>query len=361
MDYFKQTLKTDCEDLLARFQATASVRFEEFSAIWREMKFSSIFYGILEPSEKKVFTRLVLSAASQYLLPPYSFQIRVGGLYLLYSLYTSQFNVPKERIRIALKDWDELIRFQQDAVNAQHYDVVYILKKLLSEQAVCFTAMPDTLSFQVKKKRVDRRQQLCESFVDRPTRPQELIGTDLLEELANVHEHYEGLKKAILPRPPQSNLSLVKPNLVPKLRSAVLTFCSWQQNQAEFGSPSDGDAGEGTSSQAHDESSRRAQLLASIKSRSYAQAVEASRSRRHRQIELTSAAQDSESTRQIPRFRKPPSLKMRTSSRFTAEGSENGGLQRTTRLWRLTAVEGEKTEEKKKRRFIWKERMRSEH
>ncbi|KAF4089899.1 hypothetical protein AMELA_G00043500 [Ameiurus melas] len=353
MDYFKQTLKTDCEDLLARFQTTASVRFEEFSAIWREMKFSSIFYGILEPNEKKVFTRLVLSAASQYLLPPYSFQIRVGDRVVIRREIV--------QIRIALKDWDELIRFQQDAVNAQHYDVVYILKKLLSEQAVCFTAMPDTLSFQVKKKRVDRRQQLCESFVDRPTRPQELIGTDLLEELANVHEHYEGLKKAILPRPPQSDLSLIKPNLVPKLRSAVLTFCSWQQNQAEFGGPSDGDAGEGTSSQAHDESSRRAQLLASIKSRSYAQAVEASKSRRHRQIELTSAAQDSESTRRIPRFKKPPSLKVRTSSRFTAEGRQDGEPQRTTRLWRLTGMEGEKPEENKKRRFIWKERMRSKH
>ncbi|MCJ8731008.1 hypothetical protein PDJAM_G00191080 [Pangasius djambal] len=359
MEHFKQTLKTDCEDLLERFQATASVRFEEFSAIWREMKFSSVFYGILEPSEKKVFTRMALSTASPYLLPPYSFQIRVGGLYLLYSLYSTQLNTPKERIRIALKDWDDLIHFQQDAVNAQHYDVVYVLKKLLYEKAFCFTAMPDTLSFQVKKKRVDRRQRLCESFVDRPSRPQELIGTDVLEELANVHEHYEGLKKAILPQPPQSNLSLIKQNLVPKLRSAVLTFYSWQQNQADFDSQIDRDAGEGTSSQ--DESSRRAQLLASIKSRSYAQAVEASKSRRHRQMEVTSAAQDTESTQQVSRFRRPLSLKARTNSRFMAQGSHNAALQSTTRLWRLTAVEGQKTEGKKKARFIWKERMRSKH
>lgn len=43
MDYFKKTLKADFEDLLGRFQAKASVRFEDFSAIWREMKFSAIF------------------------------------------------------------------------------------------------------------------------------------------------------------------------------------------------------------------------------------------------------------------------------------------------------------------------------
>ncbi|KAI5108428.1 snRNA-activating protein complex subunit 1, partial [Silurus meridionalis] len=318
MDYFRQTLKTDCEDLLGRFQATASVRFEEFSAIWREKKFSNIFYGILEPSEKKVFTRLALSVAAPYLFPPHSFQIRVGGLYLLYSLYNTQLNTPKERIRIALKDWDDLMRFQQDAVNAQHYDVAYVFRKLLIEKAVCFTAMPDTLSFQVKKKKADRRQRLCESFMDRSSRPQEVISTDVLEELANIHEHYEGLKKAILPQPPQSDLSLINHNLVPKLHSTVLTFYGWQRNQAEFESRSDHDAGEGTSSQ--DESSRRAQRLASIKSRSYAQAVEASKSRRHRQIEVISAALDTESTQRVSRFRRPPSLKARTNSRFMAQG-----------------------------------------
>ncbi|KAM9477741.1 snRNA-activating protein complex subunit 1b [Clarias gariepinus] len=357
MDHFKKTLKTDCEDLLGRFQATSSVRFEEFSAIWRRMKFSSIFYGILEPSEKKVFTRLTLSTVAPYLLPPYSFQIRVGSLYLLYSLYSTQCNTPKERIRVALKDWEDLVRFQQDAANAQHYDVVYILRKLLCDKAFCFTAMPDTLSYQVKKKMVDRRKQLCESFVDRPSRPQELIGTDELEELANIHEHYEGLKKAVLSQPPQSELSLIKQNLAPKLRSAVLTYYSWQQNQAEFESQSDRDAGEGTSSQ--DESSRRAQLLASIKSRSYGQAVEALRSRRHRQVELTSADQHTESTEQVARFKRPPSLKARTTLRFMTQGSQKAELQSATKLWRLTAVEGEKTEEKRKRRFIWEDRRRT--
>lgn len=54
----------------------------------------------------------------------------------------------------------------------------------------------------------------------------------VFQELANVHEHYEGLKKAILPQPRQSDLSLVKQNLAPKLRSTVLTFHNWQQNQA---------------------------------------------------------------------------------------------------------------------------------
>lgn len=36
-------VKLDCEELLSRFQKTESVRFETFSRIWREMKFSEIF------------------------------------------------------------------------------------------------------------------------------------------------------------------------------------------------------------------------------------------------------------------------------------------------------------------------------
>ena len=43
MAYCKQQVKDDCEELLARFQKTESVRFEVFAGIWREMKFSEIF------------------------------------------------------------------------------------------------------------------------------------------------------------------------------------------------------------------------------------------------------------------------------------------------------------------------------
>lgn len=43
MDFCRKQVKSDCEELLSRFQRTESVRFEVFSKIWREMKFSHIF------------------------------------------------------------------------------------------------------------------------------------------------------------------------------------------------------------------------------------------------------------------------------------------------------------------------------
>lgn len=43
MEFCVKEVKSDCEELLSRFQRTESVRFETFTEIWREMKFSEIF------------------------------------------------------------------------------------------------------------------------------------------------------------------------------------------------------------------------------------------------------------------------------------------------------------------------------
>lgn len=124
------------------------------------------------PRESRVFAHLILNTACRYFLPPFRFQIRVGGLYLLYSLYHSQAASPPEhvrkitnsqlytvspglvhrnvwfwlgfwlQIRLALKDWEDVKKFEKDAVNAEHFDVIYILRQLKSQKAFHFTAMP---------------------------------------------------------------------------------------------------------------------------------------------------------------------------------------------------------------------------
>ncbi len=133
--------------------------------------------------EKQVFSRLILATACRYFLPPFSFQIRAGGLYLLYSLYQCQSASPPEQvrntthvcvlrrvvhtfkwsptrckvhrwlflcswlqIRLALKDWEEVKKFERDAVDAQHFDAVYILRQLMFLRAFHFTAMPTQVS-----------------------------------------------------------------------------------------------------------------------------------------------------------------------------------------------------------------------
>ncbi|XP_051773790.1 snRNA-activating protein complex subunit 1b [Ctenopharyngodon idella] len=344
MEHFREPVKTDCEELLARFQATESVRYEQFLEIWRDMNFSSIFYGKPEPSERRRFARLILSVVSPYFFPPYTFQIRVGGLYLLHGLFNSQLVTPREKIRISLKDWEDVMQFQRDAVNAQHYDVVYIFRKLLSDKAFYFTAMPIPLFYR-EKKEDGRKMKICEEFVDPSSRPQELVTTDVLEEIANIHEHYEGLKKAIFAEP-DPNLDLIQKNLVPKLNGAILTYSSWQWNRTESEQQ---DGGEGPSNQ---ESSRRAQLLASIKSRSYGQVLEASKSRRHRQTQLVPASGAEFSQKVTPKKKRKPSLKTRTQYRFNTQGNESEGLN-VTRVWCMSAVKEEKAPEKRKKKFNW--------
>lgn len=39
-------LQADCEALLSRFQEKDSVRFEDFTEVWRSMKFGTIFWWV---------------------------------------------------------------------------------------------------------------------------------------------------------------------------------------------------------------------------------------------------------------------------------------------------------------------------
>uniref|UniRef100_UPI003AAFEB55 snRNA-activating protein complex subunit 1-like n=1 Tax=Centroberyx gerrardi TaxID=166262 RepID=UPI003AAFEB55 len=336
MDYCRKQLKSDCEQLLSRFQQSDSVRFEVFSEIWREMKFSHIFYGTLS-SERRAFSQQVLDSACSFFLPPFTFQIRVGGLYLLYSLFHSQTAEPREPIRLALKDWEEVKKFEVDAAEAQHLDAVYILRQLLHRKAFYFTAMPGPLFFRVKRK--TERLPLCESFMERASRPQELFSVDLLEELSNVHEHYERLKTSISSSAgePDPSVNLIRRDLLPQLRNTVLDFHKWQK-QKTAPCEADADGGEGTSAQ--QESSRRAELLASIKSKSYGQAVEASKARRHRQVEVESAGHDSgpSGSASLGDNRKL-SLKARTDENMQLRGEMWKETVSSTSLCHLTTLD----------------------
>lgn len=53
---------------------------------------------------------------------------------------------PCVQIRLALKDWEDVQKFEKDAMDAQHLDVVYILRQLASRKAFHFTAMPTLVS-----------------------------------------------------------------------------------------------------------------------------------------------------------------------------------------------------------------------
>lgn len=300
---FTTGLKSDCETLLCRFQKTDSVRYEEFAVIWREMNFSSIFYGKMGDLEKNSFTKETLTLACQYILPPYSFQIRVGGLYLLYGLYHSQLCQPKQKIRIALKDWDDLISFQQDLLHAHHYDAAFIFRKLRVAKAFHYSAMPKLLCYRTKKK--IGQDAVKEEFREKPNNINEVLSTDVLEEIVNIHEHYQQMKCLISAdrNQPDKALSLIKEEFVINLKNIALEHQQWWMNKTrphlkmekESESEVSKDRDEGTSFES--EGSERARRLAQIKSKSYTHVAQASKSRRHRQVKMDSSESGSDHER----------------------------------------------------------------
>ena len=85
----------------------------------------------------------------------------------------------KQKIRVALKDWDEILKFQQDLINAQHFEAAYIFRKLRLDIVFHFTAMPKLLSYRLKTK--IQRAEITEEFKDPNDCVMKLITSDVLE------------------------------------------------------------------------------------------------------------------------------------------------------------------------------------
>ncbi|KAG2457465.1 snRNA-activating protein complex subunit 1b isoform X1 [Polypterus senegalus] len=359
----EHALKNDCKTLLSRFQQTESVRYEEFSAIWRDMKFSTIFYGKMHPTEMRSFTKEVLSIGTYYFFPPYSFQIRVGGLYLLYGLYHSQLCDPKEKIRIALKDWEEVVKFQHDIVNAQHYDTAYILKKMFSAKAFYFTAMPRLLYYRTKQK--VNKHAVCEDFRERTWKINSLVTEDSLEEILNVHEHYQKMKCAISrdKTQPDRILRLLTEDFPQELQNTVSSFNRWLDEQKKKSTEKRPrgkleDDGECEDMSRETEASARARMLANIKSRSFSNVAEASKSRRHRQTELGSSESGSDHGVQRKSSTKRKSLAGRTKLAENKSGvKQEVGMETAGQRFSMPVISEESDEERavnrptKKKRF----------
>lgn len=337
--YWVPPFKSDCEELLGRFQLSESVRFEVFSAIWRELDFSSVFFGISSKSEKRSFTRLTFTTAYSYLLPPYSFQIRVGALYLIYGLYYMQPAWPKEKIRIALKDWYDLQKLVADAKSCQHLDIVYIFKRLLLEKAFYFTALPKKLTFQSSERiqhHVNEEFRGCRDAVG------EVASVDMLDEIANVHGHYERLKKLSLP----TSLGVTLINLTDSIGHCVLEYRKWQE---EIAAAKKKDSKQTETTQ-KSESTSRADMLAAIKSKSCSHASKGTRSRRHRPVEIATTSNSGSDQALLKSHVRPPSLKTRTYNHFGKPGEPE-----QTKDWLLSVKEEDTRALKRKdsRRFKW--------
>ncbi|XP_078573586.1 snRNA-activating protein complex subunit 1-like [Branchiostoma floridae x Branchiostoma japonicum] len=285
-------LRTDCERLLQLFTETNSVRYEQFSALWRQTNFSLIHYGRKEAREQREFIEGAFQIVQNFLLPPYSFQVRVGALYLLYGLYYTQLNKPKVKIRMTLKTWCELLVFHQEVTEQQHLDVDFIFRTLRMDKAFLFTATPTQLIFGTKEKLPDEtddreNDQLKEQQSVLP----QVLG-DSLEQLQDVHEKYHNMKCELgVGGRPDPSLEVVKTGIAESIAEKIHKYEEWRKSTKgrTRGRKRPVSDDESTMDEGLIESRKRASRIAKIKGKSYGTFAKMPRSIRHLQQDTTTS------------------------------------------------------------------------
>lgn len=126
-----------------------------------------------------------------------------------------------------------------------------------------------------------------------------LITSDVLEEMLNVHEHYQNMKRIISTdkSKPDKTLSLIKDDFFDNIKNIVLEHQQWHRDRQNPSLKSNLKDEEEQREGDTRESQRceRAESLAKIKSKAFSVVVQASKSRRHRQVKLDSSDSDSAS------------------------------------------------------------------
>nr|KAF6487548.1 small nuclear RNA activating complex polypeptide 1 [Rousettus aegyptiacus] len=147
------------------------------------------------------------------------------------------------------------------------------------------------------KKKIQRAE-VTEEFKDPNDRVMKLITSDVLEEMLNVHDHYQNMKHVISADKsnPDKALSLIKDDFFDNIKNIVLEHQQWHRDRKN---PSKSKAKDGEEKREGNsqvsERCERAESLAKIKSKAFSVIAQASKSRRHRQVKLDSSDSDSAS------------------------------------------------------------------
>jgi snRNA-activating protein complex subunit 1 len=229
---------TDFEALFAKFTATKSVRYEHFLEVWKEMCMSMIFAGRQNDRECREFTEECLKLVLPYCLPPYQFQVRVCGIYLLYALYFKYPFLPRVKIRVTLTEWRQLLSLISDVHEQKHLDVEYVFTRLRYDRAFHFVAVRMEMYPGVRDALVDSssdvQQQKLEVLIDQKSIISELFESDTIDQLAAIHEEYHRVKCSLSSpnalRPEQS-LNVIENGLVQLLTKAVTAHEDWRKSK----------------------------------------------------------------------------------------------------------------------------------
>ncbi|KAL3831659.1 hypothetical protein ACJMK2_023385 [Sinanodonta woodiana] len=291
-------VKKDFETLLERFTETGTVRYEKFAEIWRSMKMNLYCAGRQNDREVREFIEECFHIASQFWLPPSSFQVRAGALYLLYGLFNFQLCMPRVKIRVTHKMWSDVIEFQAQAREEQHYDLDFIFHKLRLQNAFYFVSEHRELYLATTNFHQTQDLLVPDNFRDETTILEEVFSQDFMEQLSAIHEQYYKMKVALAgpdATTPDRSLDVMENKLIDNITKYVYLlrkdtlFQSRKRKQTE-GESSEEDQEDDSSDNDEDSdptftpgniiNTKRS----TIKASAYTGLAKASRSRRHRQV-----------------------------------------------------------------------------
>ncbi|BFZ03416.1 hypothetical protein BsWGS_06455 [Bradybaena similaris] len=219
LEYVPATgVRADLKRFMSKFLECNTVRFEQFVNVWRDNNMVYLCAGRATDREAREFLELVLQIAQEYLLPPYLFQVRVGGLYILYAIYEIQPVSPKVKIRMTPSHWQETVFFQQQAAQQNHLDVVYVFQRLVQEQAFLFCFTPSEMSLYSAMKDTDEIvDDLDDTMKEEKTVVTSLFTYESLENLSYLQDQYQQMKIGLAgpeATEPDKSLAVVQTELV---------------------------------------------------------------------------------------------------------------------------------------------------
>ncbi|XP_059160095.1 snRNA-activating protein complex subunit 1-like [Physella acuta] len=190
-------IRTDFKRLINSFLELKTVRYEAFSEIWRSKNMSFLCAGRCSDRETREFIEKILLVAQEYFLPPFQFQVRVGGLYLLYGIFQIQPLLPKVRIRVTSSQWKDIVYFQQQAAQQHHLDVVYVFNKLIFEQAFhfCYSSVEVVNSCLIEGD--DNEMDLADDMKEENSSVNQLFVYESIEKLSYLQDQYQRMKVSL--------------------------------------------------------------------------------------------------------------------------------------------------------------------
>jgi len=120
----------DIENIIFRFTQQPTLRFSCFTDIWKDLNFSLIHMGRAQVGEKRDFTSETFKLILKFLFFPYTLQVRVAAIYLIYGIFHTQLCETKSRVYLTLKEWKELTDLHLQLSLAGHQDAEYILHRM---------------------------------------------------------------------------------------------------------------------------------------------------------------------------------------------------------------------------------------